>query len=98
MEVMVPEILDIVWAYNAHDTAHAVRGACFRLLHDRGNGHSRFAGLLRAEALQILGEEFWPKDRSRRTTEPQATAVLWSRLLFLQQKRSQAEKSKALLS
>lgn len=60
LEVLLPEMLDIVWAYNAHDIAKALRGACFRLFADR-SGHSRFEGLVRAEAILALGEEFWNK-------------------------------------
>ena len=57
MEQVLPEMLDIGWAFNVIDISTTLRGACSRLFSD-ASANSRFKRLERAEAVQILGKEF----------------------------------------
>jgi len=57
MEQVLPEMLDIGWAFNVIDISTTLRGACSRLFAD-ASANSRFKRLERAEAVQILGQEF----------------------------------------
>lgn len=52
----LPAILEMAWAYNEQDIAHTVNGACWRIFLD--NGVTFYERLRRAEAIQMLGEEF----------------------------------------
>jgi curved DNA-binding protein CbpA len=56
VEEALPVILEMAWAYNEQDIAHTLNGACWRIFLD--NGATFDERLKRAEALQILGEEF----------------------------------------
>jgi curved DNA-binding protein CbpA len=56
MEEALPVILEMAWAYNEQDIAHTLNGACWRIFLD--HGATLDERLRRAEALQILGEEF----------------------------------------
>jgi thymidine phosphorylase len=55
-EALPGAILEIAWAYNEQDIAHTVNGACWRIFLD--NGVTFDERLRRAEAIQMLGEEF----------------------------------------
>jgi hypothetical protein len=46
----------MAWAYNEQDIAHTVNGACWRIFLD--NGATFDERLRRAEAIQMLGDEF----------------------------------------
>jgi hypothetical protein len=54
---LLPEILEAAWAYNFQDISATLHGACTRLFADAST-NSRYKRLERAEAVQILGEEF----------------------------------------
>lgn len=57
MEELLPELLDVAWAYNFQDISKTLHGACARLFAD-ASANSRYKRLERAEAVQMLGEEF----------------------------------------
>jgi curved DNA-binding protein CbpA len=57
MEELLPELLDVAWAYNFQDISKTLHGACSRLFAD-ASANSRYKRLERAEAVQMLGEEF----------------------------------------
>lgn len=57
MEQLLPELLDVAWAYNIQDISKTLHGACARLFSD-ASANSRYKRLERAEAIQMLGEEF----------------------------------------
>jgi curved DNA-binding protein CbpA len=54
---LLPAIMEMAWAYNAHDISHTLHGACHKLFTDAG-ANSRFKRMERAEAIKMLGEEF----------------------------------------
>lgn len=56
-EELLPQILDISWAYNAQDVAHVLQHACHKLFND-ASASSQVITLRRAEAIHILGEIF----------------------------------------
>lgn len=54
---LLPELLDVAWAYNARDIASTLHGACTRLFHD-ASINSKYKQLERAQAIQMIGQEF----------------------------------------
>lgn len=56
-EELLPQILDISWAYNAQDVAHVLQHACHKLFND-ASASSQVITLRRAEAIHILGDIF----------------------------------------
>lgn len=63
LEQLLPELLDVAWAYNFQDIRQTLHGACSRLFTD-ASANSRYKRLERAEAVQIIGEEFLLKAES----------------------------------
>lgn len=57
LEILLPELLDIAWAYNAQDIGKTLHGACSKLFAD-ASANSFYKRMERAEAIQMLGEEF----------------------------------------
>jgi X-domain of DnaJ-containing len=57
MEEILPELLDVAWAYNYQDIAKTLHGACSRLFAD-ASANSKYKRMERAEAVQMMGEEF----------------------------------------
>jgi hypothetical protein len=57
MELLLPELLDVAWAYNFQDISKTLHGACSRLFAD-ASANSQYKRLERAEAIQMMGEEF----------------------------------------
>jgi len=51
------ELIDVAWAYNAQDIGKTLHGACSKLFAD-ASANSWYKRLERAEAVQMLGEEF----------------------------------------
>jgi len=56
MQKLLPSILEMAWAFNEQDIAYTIHGACWRLFLD--SSVSSEERLRRAEAIQILGNEF----------------------------------------
>lgn len=54
LEVLLPELLDVAWAYNEKDIGTTLRGACMRLFADAKSMKERIG---RAQAIQIMGQE-----------------------------------------
>lgn len=57
IEVLWPKFMDVVWAYNFQDIDGTLHGACKKLFADASE-NSWYKRLERAEAIQIMGEEF----------------------------------------
>lgn len=54
-DVILPDVLDVAWAYNEKDIRKTLQGACMRLFADAGDEKNRTD---RAHAVRILGETF----------------------------------------
>ena len=57
IEVLLPELLEMGWAYNEYDLTYTLQAACQKFLYDAGAG-SDAVQRRRARALTIMGEEF----------------------------------------
>jgi X-domain of DnaJ-containing/DnaJ domain len=57
LEELLPELLDVAWAYNVRDISQTLHGACTRLFAD-ATATTRTQRLARAQAVQMLGQEF----------------------------------------
>jgi X-domain of DnaJ-containing/DnaJ domain len=57
LEELLPELLDVAWAYNIRDISQTLHGACTRLFAD-ATTTTRTQRLARAQAVQMLGQEF----------------------------------------
>jgi hypothetical protein len=57
LKLPLPEMLDVTRAYNAQDIGKTLHGACAKLFAD-ASANSYYKRLERAEAVQMLGEEF----------------------------------------
>lgn len=58
LKKLLPALLDMAWSYNTHDISYILHGACKKVFLDYSNINSKYKRLIRAEAIQILGEEF----------------------------------------
>jgi hypothetical protein len=58
MEILLPVILDMAWAYNVQDIGTTLQGACWRLLVDADDTITKADRIKRAKAIQIIGDEF----------------------------------------
>lgn len=57
LKLLLPELLDVAWGYNDLDISVTLHGACSKLFAD-ASANSYYKRLERAEAIQMLGEEF----------------------------------------
>lgn len=58
IEILLPSILDMAWAYNVQDIGTTLQGACWRLLADSNDAITKKDRIKRAQAIQMLGDEF----------------------------------------
>jgi hypothetical protein len=62
VETMLPELLELAWSFNMLDISSTLNGVCRRLFADAGA--DSLTRKKRAEAIQILGEEFLKRGNS----------------------------------
>eukprot|EP00545_Synedropsis_sp_CCMP1620_P006954 CAMPEP_0119008788 /NCGR_PEP_ID=MMETSP1176-20130426/3934_1 /TAXON_ID=265551 /ORGANISM="Synedropsis recta cf, Strain CCMP1620" /LENGTH=694 /DNA_ID=CAMNT_0006961187 /DNA_START=297 /DNA_END=2382 /DNA_ORIENTATION=+ len=64
IEILLPGILDMAWAYNIQDIGATLQGACWRLLADANDNITKKDRIKRAQAIQMIGDEFMAMGKS----------------------------------
>ena len=69
IEKSLPAILELAWAVNVQDITRTLEEACNKLFHDQAEQVPLETRIKRAEAIQILGREFYAVGKIASTTK-----------------------------